>query len=297
MKTVLLFSFISFSVMAQGLPGSPISSDHPGSKIYAYEVERKDVRCDGRDVVVTYPRSLTGQALPLVIYGHGQALGFEHYEQTLRHLAGKGAIAVHPQYDKGFFDQDWVRMGHDFVRLTSCAIEKLGLTIADGEVVFSGHSKGAYVAGVASGQAFIQNLAVKPNSVMLFQPAGLDEASWKALPRETRVTVVHADQDTIVSSDITHKLYDQAPVEQKQKIILKSYGAQLEAKHFWPLTKKSVFGGSSENAFHYHGSWKWLTAAVWDLEYGNRATNPYLYGELVTNKGVAGFEDTLQRSW
>ncbi len=297
MKTALFFGLISMSVVAQEFPGSPTSAEHPGSKIYPYEVERKDVRCDGRDVVVTYPRGLGSQALPLVIYGHGQALGFEHYEQTLVHLARKGAIGVHPQYDKGFFDQDWVRMGRDFVTLTNCAIEKLGLTVADGEVIFTGHSKGAYVASVAAGQAFIQNLAVKPSTVMLFQPAGVDEASWKALPRDTRVTVIHADQDTIVDLSITQKLYDLAPVDQKQMIILKSYGAKLEAKHFWPLTKKSVFGGASENAFHYYGSWKWLTAAMWDLRDGNRATNSYLYGAQAADKGVSELEDTIQRNW
>lgn len=297
MKAALVASLVSFSVMAQEVPGPPTAPEHPGSKIYDHAVERKEVRCEGRDVVVNYPRPLASQALPLVIYGHGQALGYEHYEQTLVHLAGKGVITIHPQYDKGFFDQDWVRMGRDFVTLAQCAVEKVGLVVAEDEVVFSGHSKGAYVAGVAAGQAFIQNLSLKPASVVLFQPAGFEAASWKALPRETKVTVVHADQDTIVDLAITQALYDQAPVERKQKIILKSYGTELAAKHFWPLTKKSVFGGSSENAFHYYGSWKWLTAAVWDLRDGNRATNLYLYGEQAMDKGVDGIEDEIERSW
>ncbi len=297
MKAVVVGCLICFSVMAQELPGSPASAEHPGSKIYAHEVERRDVRCDGRDVVVTYPRDLVAQALPLVIYGHGQALGFEHYEQTLVHLARKGAIAVHPQYDKGFFDQDWVRMGRDFVSLASCAVRKLGLLVAEDQVVFTGHSKGAYVAGVAAGVAVREASKLTANAVVLFQPAGIDPTSWALLPRETKITVVHADQDTIVDRAITEKLYEQAPVEQKQMIILKSYGAQLEAKHFWPLTKKSVFGGTGENAFHYYGAWKWLTAAVWDLRDGNRATNPYLYGPQAADKGVVALEDSIQRNW
>jgi len=297
MKAALVASVLSFSVLAQEVPGPPSNPEHPGSKVYTHEVERKDVRCDGRDVVVAYPRELAGQALPLVIYGHGQALGYEHYEQTLFHLAGKGTITIHPQYDKGFFDQDWIRMGRDFVTLAQCAVNKLGLVVAENEVVFTGHSKGAYVASVAAGLATVEGLALRPHSVLLFQAAGVEESSWKKLPRDTRVTVIHADQDTIVDLAITEKLYALAPVDQKQMIVVKSYGTRLEAKHFWPLTKKSLFGGTGENAFHYYGAWKWLTAAVWDLHDGNRATNTYLYGDLAANKGVEGLEDKIERSW
>lgn len=296
MKT-LIFFLLTSPVLAQDLPGPPASADHPGSKIYSYAVERKDVRCDGRDVVVFYPRDIAAQPLPLVVYGHGQALGVEHYEQTLRHLAGKGAIAVHPQYDKGFFDQDWQRMGHDFGRLTLCALSQLRLEANPAEVIFSGHSKGAFVAGVAAGVAERDGSRLTARAVLLFQPAGIDETVWTQLARGTKVTVVHADQDTIVDRGIADKLYELAPVERKQRIILKSYGTQLAAKHFWPLTKKSAFGGSDENAFHYYGSWKWLTAAVWDLREGDRASVEYLYGAKTTDKGLDGFVDELERNF
>jgi alpha/beta superfamily hydrolase len=297
MKILFLFLAISSSALAQELPGAPATAEHPGSKIYSYAVERKDVRCDGREVAVFYPQEVVAQELPLVIYGHGQALGVEHYEQTLRHLAGKGAIAVHPQYDKGFFDQDWDRMGQDFVSVTDCALGQLGLQVKTDQVIFSGHSKGAYVAGVAAGVAVREASKLKANAVILFQPAGIDEISWVLLPRETKVTVVHADQDTIVDRGIAEKLYELAPVERKQLLILKSYGAKLAAKHFWPLTKKSVFGGTGENAFHYYGSWKWLTAAMWDLQDGDRASMVYLYGDKATDKGLAGFADELRRNF
>jgi alpha/beta superfamily hydrolase len=297
MKTLFLFLAISTSALAQELPGPPSFADHPGSKIYAYSVERKDVRCDGRDVAVFYPREIVAQELPLVIYGHGQALGVEHYEQTLRHLAGKGVIAVHPQYDKGFFDQDWQRMGRDFVSVTECALAKLGLQAKPDHVIFSGHSKGAYVAGVAAGVAVREARKLTANAVILFQPAGIDETSWVLLPRDAKITVVHADQDTIVDRGIAEKLYQLAPVERKQLLILKSYGTKLAAKHFWPLTKKSAFGGTGENAFHYYGAWKWLTAAVWDLQDGDRASTVYLYGDQATDKGLAGLVDDLLRNF
>ena len=297
MKNFALTLLLSSTALAQELPGSPSSAQHPGSKIYAYTVERKDVRCEGRDVAVFYPREVATQRLPLVVYGHGQALGVEHYEQTLRHLAGKGAIALHPQYDKGFFDQDWQRMGQDFGRLADCALGQLRLEANLDEVIFSGHSKGAFVAGVAAGVAERDGSKLKAKAVLLFQPAGIDEAVWAKLARETKVTVVHADQDTVVDRAVSEKLYAQAPVERKQFIILKSYGTNLAAKHFWPLTKKSVFGGSGENSFHYYGSWKWLTAAMWDLQQGDRANVEYLYGAEAADKGLEGLEDHLVRNW
>jgi alpha/beta superfamily hydrolase len=297
MKTFVLGFLLTCSALAQELPGPPSASDHPGSKQYSYSVERKDVRCDGRDVVVFYPREGVAQELPLVVYGHGQALGVEHYEQTLRHLAGKGAIAVHPQYDKGFFDQDWDRMGRDFVSVTDCALAQLGLRPKAGQVLFTGHSKGAYVAGVAAGVAVRETSRLTANAVILFQPAGLDETSWPLVHRETKITIVNADQDTIVDRAIAEKHYQLAPADRKQLIILKSYGTKLAAKHFWPLTKKSAFGGSGENSFHYYGSWKWLTAAVWDLQAGDRANSVYLYGDKATDKGFGGLADDLLRNF
>ena len=93
MKFFFFILAISSSALAQELPGPPSSPDHPGSKIYSYTVERRDVRCDGRDVAVFYPREISAKELPLLVYGHGQALGVEHYEQTLRHLAAALDVA------------------------------------------------------------------------------------------------------------------------------------------------------------------------------------------------------------
>lgn len=299
MILTLLFSLIA---NAQELPSAPLNVEHPGSTIYAYEVQENKVKCQGRDVVVFSPTPAQFSAFPLVIYGHGQALGVEHYEQTLRHLAGKGAIAIHPQYDSGFFDRNWTRMARDFVNLSQCALELLKLNVNPQAIVFSGHSKGAYVAGVAAGLAEKENLKLKAGAVLLFQPAGIDPVLWRELNSETKVTIIHADQDTIVKPEIAEELYEKASVEFKQYIILKSYFSatdteQLAAKHFWPLTKKSTFGGGPVSSFHYYGSWKWLTAAVWDLNDGNRGENSYLYGTDATDKGRENSSDMIKRNW
>lgn len=296
---MLLALLFVIGTQAQELPGPPSSRTHPGSKAYDFAVEQRDITCEGRDVSVFIPSPLPERPLPLVIYGHGQALGVDHYEATLRHLAEKGAIAIHPQYDKGFFDQNWLRMGRDFVTVTHCAVQQLALSVNEQAVVFSGHSKGAYVASVAAGLAFKDSLALKPGSVVLFQPAGLNDV-WKNLDAETEVTVVHSEADKIVSRDISRDLFEKAPVRQKQLIILKNYRSQsrdqLVADHFWPLTKKSLVGGGPESSFHYHGSWKWLTAAFMDLSEGGDAKHPYLYGEEARSKGREGEVDDIERS-
>lgn len=290
-----------FNLNAQELPRAPLNVEHPGSKIYSFAVQENKVKCSGRDVVVFAPTAAKFSTFPLVIYGHGQALDVEHYEGTLRHLAGKGVIAVHPQYDSGFFDRNWTRMARDFVTLTQCALEQLKLNADPTAVVFTGHSKGAYVAGVAAGLAEKENLVLKAGAVLLFQPAGLDVILWRELNPHTRVTVVHSDQDTVVKAEIAEQLYREASVDFKQYILLQSYksntgAVQLEAKHFWPLTKKSTFGGGDESAFHYYGSWKWLTAAALDLRDQNRAENVYLYGAMATDKGRLGEQDRVQRN-
>jgi hypothetical protein len=166
--------------------------------------------------------------------------------------------------------------------------------------VFSGHSKGAYVASVAAGLSFKENLPLKPGSVVLFQPAGFDDV-WKSLDAETEVTVVHSEADKIVSRDISRELFERAPARNKQLIILKNYRSQgrdqLVADHFWPLSKRSIVGGGPESSFHYHGSWKWLTAAFLDLTDGGVGEQPYLYGNEAIAKGREDEKDELLRSF
>ena len=159
--TNLLFTFTSLvaiflasmtAAAIEGLPAQPTDPAHPGSAIAPYEVERADFVLDGRSVEVFLPKSATGpQKYPLIVFGHGQALGVEHYRRTLEHLARKGVVAIHPQFDTGFFDRNWRRMADDYNRLTAEALSRYANFIAADQIVYSGHSKGAYVALVAAG--------------------------------------------------------------------------------------------------------------------------------------------------
>lgn len=291
MKLELLSFFVATNLWAlPDLPPAPTDPNHPGSKIYSYEVDVKNLTCMGRDVSVYLPKG--AQSVPSVVYGHGQALGLANYELTLRHLAGKGVAGIYVTYDKGFFDQDWLRMGRDFVLLTDCAITEFPQIRRDA-VIFSGHSKGAYVAAIAAGVAEKENLPVRAQSLILFNPVLGKFESLAEISPATALTVVHSDVDKIVKLEVAREMLASVPSSREQLIILQSYKNRtkkdLETGHFWPLTKKSVVGGGPESSFHYFGSWKWLVGGALDER--------YLYGAEAAEKGIAGFSDVIERSF
>ncbi len=270
---------------------SPADPNHPGSKIYPFSFSQKKFQCSGREMTVYLP---TGTGLPArvpaVVYGHGQALGLDSYEATLEHLAKKGVAAIFPTYDNGFFDQDWTRMGRDYATLTDCAIAQTGEVIARDQIVFSGHSKGAYVASMAAGIAVKESLAIQPKSVVLFQLAGFDAPAASAVSPNAKVTVVYSDKDTVVGRGFSDSYYGAIRSSTKQMIVVKSYPAGPTADHYWPMTKGSFMGGGSEGPLHYYGAWKWLVAAALDQ-------SEYIYGTDATDKGSPGIADEVKRSF
>lgn len=299
---IALLLIILIAVESRALPGPPIDMNHPGSKIYVFASKRIDIRCGGRLVNVFLPDGANVPAkIPAVIYGHGQALDAENYRATLEHLARKGIAAIHPIYDTDFFDQDWQRMGSDYLSLTDCAIERF--PIIDGtKLVFSGHSKGAYVAAIAAGQATGMPSGAKPGAIVLFEPARADEATLPLIAPATALTVVYGDRDDIVPEKYSRAIFELAGSRTKQFIHVKSYtkataGEDLFADHYWPLTKSNGFGGGPEGSLHYFGAWKWLMAAARDLASGGPAfSEPYLYGDLALDKGVPGLKDDVERA-
>lgn len=269
---------------------SPSEPSHPGSKIYSYEAIKRDLRCNGRDVTVFLPSHTGADKIPAVVYGHGQALGLENYQGTLEHLAKKGVAAIFPTYDTGFFDQDWPRMGRDYVNLTHCAIQQTGEVIDRSRLVFSGHSKGAYVASIAAGLAEKDMMSVQPKGVVLLATAGFDSSSAQHVAAATDVTVVYSDRDTVVARGFSDSFYSAVQSRRKQFIFLKSYPSGPEADHQWPLTKGGLFGGGSEGPLHWYGGWKWLTAAALGLD-------EYLHGAQSTDKGVPGLRDDVNKNF
>lgn len=291
MKLIFLSLILATNLWAlPDLPQAPTSPTHPGSKIYPFEVVIKKLSCHGRDVAVYLPEE--GSSIPAVVFGHGQALGLPNYEETLRHLAGKGVAGIYVTYDKGFFDQDWERMGRDYVLLTDCALNEFP-EINREKIIFSGHSKGAYVAAIAAGVAEKENLPVRAQSLILFNPVLGKFETLKDITEATPVTVVHSDSDKIVKLEVAREMLKNISSQREQLIILQSFKNRtkldLEAGHFWTLTKKSPFGGGPENCFHYYGSWKWLVGGALDER--------YLYGEEAAGKGMDGFSDIVERNF
>jgi uncharacterized protein (DUF2141 family) len=134
---------------------------------------------------------------------------------------------------------------------------------------------------------------------VLFEPAGFDAGTLGKIAADTALTVVYSDRDTIVSRDISDKIYAGAGSKRRQMILMKSYDTSpaLVADHMWPLTERSAFGGGPESALHYYGSWKWLVAAAQDLTNGSRYEDPFLYGVPALEKGIPGLKDEVLRNW
>lgn len=302
--TALLSGLLSAApAKAVPLPGPPADARHPGHPGALFALTEHAFECQGRKVWAFLPEGVRG-AVPVVSYGHGQALDLEAYRKTLEHLAKKGIAAVFPMYDTGFFDQDWPRMGRDFLTLTRCAIARFEGRMDDRRVIFSGHSKGAYVAsiaaGLAGGTAGGVPGGVAPRALVLFGTAGSDSTTLSRIPRGTATTVVVADSDRIVDRAHSERVFRESGSAWRQLIELRSYEGttpRLAADHFWPLTRRTTFGGGPEGPLHFHGSWKWLVAAAWDLSDGAAFDQPFLYGAAAADKGAPGLVDGIRREF
>lgn len=300
---ICIFLFVilnSISAFAVSLPVAPTNPAHPGSKIYSYSYEEKAIKCNNRNVSVVLPIStISNETFALVVYGHGQALDYKHYKTTFLHLAQKGIAVAFPDYDTGFFDQDWNRMGKDYVELTECTLNTFPQLDASA-IIYSGHSKGAYIASIAAGLAYNKKSIASPKTTILFAAAGADSSSLKMMDPLSSLVVVYSDADTIVKKSLSEQIYTDSAALKKQFIDVKSYTQTtptLKADHYWPQTEAGLLGGGKEGALHYYGSWKWLVAGGWDLKSQQKFTNSYLYDTLAADKGISGFEDTIIRNW
>ncbi len=280
-------------IAAESLPIVPSDASHPGSRSYvANDILEKTVTCSGRKGTSIEPKgSFTD--LPVIVYGHGQAMTIENDRATLQHLAKKGNLIIYPAYDTGFFDQNWQRMASDYVQQVDCVIQQ-NTSASRQKIIYSGYSKGAYVGSIAIGLAFSKGAQFKPSVGWFFSPAGVDTNALKSLPVDFSMNVVKAEEDKTVKPLIAEQIYSASQVSHKQLITLMSYRSTipaLTADHFWTLSKASAFGGAGESAFHYYGLWKWLGGAAEDLKNGARFNNDFAYGNKALEKGISGLSD------
>lgn len=288
----ILSAVFAFSSLALAMPSQPTHPEHPSSPDPLYEVTRADRTVSGRSVEVFLP--VTDQPVPVVVFGHGQAIDVTGYDQTFEHLASKGIAVIHPKYDNGFFDRNWTRMASDYNSLTARTISDLGDAINPNQIIYSGHSKGAYVALMAAGD----RPEMAPAALVLFAPADYNSSYLQRLNPETPLTIIWGESDSIIGKNVMTSIYNQAPSLKKQFIEVVSYPSR-SADHYFVQNKRFIFGGhDGTSAYHYFGVWKWLIGAAWDIQKsGSSVSNPYIYGEDAHQTGVEGLNHRIDRSW
>lgn len=289
------------SAAAESWPMQPVDANQPGSSAYKNDFFHETLNLNGRTVELFAPKGFqsTNKKLTVVIFGHGQVVPITSYQQTFEHLSRKNIAVIFPQFDNGFFDQDWRRMASDYVDLTNEVFKKYPNSFDTEHVIFAGHSKGAYVALVAAGLPKRSQM-LQPAAVVLFSPAGFDAEYIKNVNSKIPITLTWSDQDTIIKESLIQDIYNKLPSEKKQLITVNSYTntkPELKADHFFVLTKKFSFGGrDGVTPLHYFGSWKWLVGAAWDLEQGQQITNEFIYGAQTSSTGSSQLH-TVKRSW
>lgn len=284
---------------AQNFPGQPKESGHPGSGVYQYPVKQESLRLLNRKVEMFIPVTpAPTNKIPLVVFGHGQAISVAGYDMTLKHLAAKGVAVAFPSYDTGFFDQNWRRMAKDFNSLTAEVLKKYPQLIDSHQVTYAGHSKGGYIALMAAGEP---GSKISVQSLVLFSPAGYDAEYLSNLNPRIPMTLIWGETDSVISRASLEEIYSKAPSLHKQFILARSYKvrrAELSADHFFTLNKSFFFGGhDGVNALHFFGSWKWLLGAVWDVASGGMLNNPYIYGDQTNTTGWSQLRHDVLRNW
>lgn len=276
------------------LPQRPQEAQHPSSPAYSYDVSKQTLKFQGRKVELYLPLGKVKQLVPTVVFGHGQAIDASGYEMSFEHMARKGIAVIHPQYDSGFFDQNWERMADDFNSLTQSALAAYPEMLSPNMLIYAGHSKGGYVALMAAGAP---NANIHPKSIVLIAPADFNSSYLKNLDAKTPLNIIWGEKDTVIKKDKMLEIYNQAPSIYKQYIEVKSY-PELEADHFFPLNKSYFFGGRNGiSALHHYGVWKWLIGAAWDVEQKSPISNSYIFGDLTASTGVDGLNHHVQKSW
>lgn len=280
---ILLFTNLS----SAQLPTQPTDAAHPGSAAYPFTLQQEKLKINNRSVDIFLPQEAksSGKKVPVIVFGHGQAIDVLGYELTFKHLARKGIAVIHPTFDSGFFDQDWHRMADDFNELTASALTKYSDYLDSSKVIYSGHSKGGYVSLVAAGSASLNRFGIKISSLIYFAPAGYDKAYLNNIDPNIPVTLVWSDSDSIIKQNAIVEIYNNLPSKKKQWILAKSYDS-LKADHFFVLNKSYFFGGQNGvTAYHYFAIWKWLIGAAF--------SNSYLYGPEAMDTGVLGLNHQI----
>ncbi len=296
---LVLFSLTVFSKLSFANVPKPLDPSHPGSEVYDFQFQEVKRNFMNRSVEIFLP---DGEGpFPVVVFGHGQAITSKSYRDSFIHLARKGVAVIFPMFDTGFFDQEWRRMAADFNQLAFETLKAFPEQLDPSRVIYSGHSKGAYVALVAAGSPSLGQTIQNVSSLVLFVPAGYDREYLQKINPDIPVSIFWGEEDSIVKEPLQREIFSRLPSRFKQFVTVRSYRSTSPthpADHFYLLSEPFSFGGRKGiSPFHYQGAWKWLIGASQDLSADRSLENPYIYGDEASVTGVEGLQHKVERSW
>lgn len=290
MKSIVFCVYL-ISHMAWSIPQEPSDPQHPGYPTRSQNSKKIAINHLRKGSFLFLPNEVEAN-IPLVVFSHGQALKLENYELLFKRFTGLGFAVFYPKFDKGFFDTDWERMGEDYDNLVQYVLKNYP-QIDKNKVVYSGHSKGGYVGLMALGHRGLQNSQGNnlwtPVAGLFYSPAGYEDEALAAINPELPIHLVWPSEDNIIKESLIDEIYNKIPSRLKQKIVLQGYD-DLEAGHFFPLSKRAIFGGKNGiSPFHYYGILPWTFGAL--------ESNDYLYGDLVLDSGDVTRPHLILRSF
>lgn len=262
--SVLLLNCLFISG-AFALPRAPLDPSHPGYIERGVKVKVLPIDFVRQGSVLFLPETEGEEqgSLPLMVFAHGQALKVKHYELFLKMLASKGIAVLYPQYDKGFFDRDWKRMGEDYDSIVEKVLKSYP-QIDKGNILYSGHSKGGYIGLMALSHRSKRAFDWFPKTSIFYSPAGFERGSLYQIPTQHSMTLVWPKEDSVIKKDLIDEIFEDTSTPRKQKIIVNGYD-ELEAGHFFLLTSKLVFvGNDGIGPFHWYGVIPWTWGALRD---------------------------------
>lgn len=295
-------------------PTANTDPKNPGSNVYSYSsfTITDFTTTDGKKVRIWVPNGATGK-LPLVALGGGKSLGNPvNYQAMSEHLAKKGMVVAHIQFEGSFFDTDFVKFARWFNNAVKQTLVKAPLADAS-RVYYTGHSLGAQVSVIAAALATTAdttNAFVDPKGMLLMSydnsrgPTNGGDLNNPAIGYAAKVgagvrtMIFEFEDDSIAGPAKTYAsaLYNKLPVTQKQWVRVKGkqFGSAyaLSADHNTPMTGGSapagIGGAAVINALDWYMTWK--AAAGLPLSATSADAASYLVGPnlLFGGKGTDG---------
>lgn len=294
-------------------PTQSTVAGNPGSSVYPFNsfTVTDTTSADGKKIRIWVPTGLSGKR-PLVAFGPGKSLGNPaNYQALHEHLAKKGLIVAHIQFEGGFFDTDFVKFGRWFNNAVAKVVSTVSAVDAT-QIYYGGHSLGAQVSVIAAGLATgadVGNAILDPRGLLLMSydnsrgPSNGGDLNNPASGYAVKVgnavqaCILEFEDDTIAGPSKTYAqaLYDKLPCTRKQWVRVrgKNLGSTyaLVADHNTPMTGGSApfgIGGTPKlNALDWYMSFKVLAGIPLVNAGIAPSVGDYVYGSRLIEGGVA----------